>query len=91
MVTISCLDHSGDAKATLCCGVTSLEGRQLGVTSFQAEVFLLLANSSDSPYLIFVTNATTISKHLKGRLAPRVSDVTFFGPKEVGWGPVLVT
>ena len=32
-----------------------------------------------------------ISKHLKGQLGPRVSDVTFFGPKEVGWGPVLVT
>ena len=31
------------------------------------------------------------SKHLKGRLGPRVSDVTFFGPKEVDWGPVLVT
>ena len=30
-------------------------------------------------------------KHLKGRLGPRVSNVTFFAPKEVGWGPVLVT
>ena len=26
-----------------------------------------------------------------GQLGSRVSDVTFFGSKEVSWGPVLVT
>ena len=31
------------------------------------------------------------SKHLKGRLGLRVRDVTFFAPKEVGWGPVFAT
>ena len=31
------------------------------------------------------------SKHLKGRLGPRVRDVTFYAPKGVGWGPVFVT
>ena len=30
------------------------------------------------------------SKHLKGRLWPRVRDVTFFAPKEVGWGPEVL-
>ena len=30
------------------------------------------------------------SKHLKGQLDPPVSDVTFFGSKEVCWGPPLV-
>ena len=32
-----------------------------------------------------------ISKHLKGQLVPSVSDVTFFGPKEVSWSPLSVT
>ena len=27
------------------------------------------------------------SKHLKGQLDPPVSNVTFFGPKEVSWTP----
>ena len=31
------------------------------------------------------------SKHLKGQLDPPVSNVTFFGPKEVSWTPLLVT
>ena len=31
------------------------------------------------------------SKHLKGRLGPRVSDGHVFGSMEVGWGPVLLT
>ena len=30
------------------------------------------------------------SKHLKGRLGPRVRDVTFYAPKEVGWSPEVL-
>ena len=36
-----------------------------------------------------ITTDTFKSKHLKGRLAPPVSDVTFFGPKEVSWSPTV--
>ena len=32
-----------------------------------------------------------LSKHLKGRFGPRVSNGNVFGPKEVSLGPVLVT
>ena len=34
--------------------------------------------------------APSLSKHLKGHLGPRVSNVTLFGPKEVSWGPPIV-
>ena len=37
--------------------------------------------------ITFKHTSSEKSKHLKGRLEPRVSDVTFFGPKEVSWGP----
>ena len=45
------------------------------------------------PHLFFISSLSIhfLSKHLKGWLGPCVSDVTFFGSMEVGWGSVLVT
>ena len=35
----------------------------------------------------YISSKHCISKHLKDQLGPPVSDVTFFGPKEVSWDP----
>ena len=58
-----------------------------GIPHLRQTFHATLSSSSTSSFVILIITFDHESKHLKGQLVPPVSDVTFFGPKEVSWSP----